>query len=106
MRCWKIVTITCGIGKIAVVYSRLHYTFVSSNNWLLNCLSFLDRFRLRSFNMVDREVGGSNSESKGVSDVVDSLNNSIGINILVGSSDNSISSFDFLFDRFSIGISK
>ena len=60
MRCWKVVAIACGIGKIAVVYSRLHDTFVSSNNWLLNCLSFLDRLRLRSLNMMDRKVGGCN----------------------------------------------
>ena len=60
MRCWKIVTIAGSIGKIAVVNSRLHDTFVSSNNRLLHCLSFLDRFRLGTLNMVDRKVGGCN----------------------------------------------
>ena len=60
MRCWKIVTIAGSIGKIAVVNSRFHDTFVSSNNWLLHCLSFLNRFRLGSLNMVDRKVGGCN----------------------------------------------
>merc|ERR1719460_501052 len=92
--------------KVAIVNSRLHGIFVSSNNWLLNCLGFLDRFSMRSLNMVDRKVGGSNSESKGVSNVVHSLHQSIGIHILVSSSNNSISSFDLLFDRFSIGVSK
>ena len=75
MRSWEVVTITCGIGKIAIVHSRLHHTFVSSNNWLLNCLGFLDRFSMRSLNMMDRKVGGSNSESQGISNVVDCLNN-------------------------------
>ena len=58
MRCWEVVTITCGIGKIAIVNSRLHHSFVSSNNWLLNCLGFWHRFILRSLNMMDRKVGG------------------------------------------------
>ena len=90
MRCWKIVTIAGSIGKIAVVNSRFHDTFVSSNNRLLNCLSFLDRFSLRPLNMMKWEIGGSNSESQGVRDVVDGLNNSVRINILVGSSNNSM----------------
>ena len=76
MRCWKVVAIACGIGKIAVVYSRLHDTFVSSNDWLLDCLSFLDWFRLRSFNMMDREIGGSNSESKSSSKASSALSQS------------------------------
>ena len=75
MRSWEVVTITCGIGEVAIVNSWLHGTFVSSNNWLLNCLGFLDRFSMRSLNMMDRKVGGSNSESKGISNVVDCLNN-------------------------------
>jgi len=56
--------------------------------------------------MMNWKIGGSNSEPKGVSNVVDCLDNSISINILVGSSNSSISSFDFLFDRFPIGVSK
>ena len=68
MRCWKVVAITCGIGKIAIVNSRLHHAFVSSNNWLLNwllnCLGFLDRFSMRSLNMMDRKVGGCNLKIK------------------------------------------
>jgi len=56
--------------------------------------------------MMNWKISGTNSEPKGVRNVVDCLNNSIGINILVGSSNNSISSFDFLLDSISIGISK
>ena len=77
MRCWEVVAIAGGIGEIAVVNCWLHHSLVGSNNRLLNCLGFLDRFSMRSLNMMDRKVGGSNSESQGISNVVDCLNNCI-----------------------------
>merc|ERR1719326_175697 len=57
-------------------------------------------------NLMHREVGGSNSESKTISNVVHSLDNSIRIHITVSSSDDTISSLHFLLDRVSIRISK
>merc|ERR1719297_433276 len=57
-------------------------------------------------NLMHREVGGSNSESKTISNVVHSLDNSIRIHIAVSSSDDTISSLHFLLDRVSIRISK
>merc|ERR1711884_876664 len=68
----------------------------SNSNW---CSSW-------GINLMHREVGGSNSESKTISNVVHSLDNSIRIHIAVSSSDDTISSFHFLFDRVSIRISK
>merc|ERR1711884_46600 len=47
-------------------------------------------------NLMHREVGGSNPEPQGITQVVDSLDNAIGINIAVASSGDSISSLHFL----------
>merc|ERR1719422_734564 len=68
----------------------------SNSNW---CSSW-------GINLMHREVGGSNSESKTISNVVHSLDNSIRIHIAVSSSDDTISSLHFLLDRVSIRISK
>merc|ERR1719410_2227732 len=57
-------------------------------------------------NLMHRQIGSSNSESKTISNVVHSLDNSIRIHIAVSSSDNTISSLHFLLDRVSIRISK
>jgi len=46
--------------------------------------------------MVDRKVGGSNLESQGITDVVHSLHQTIGINIAVGTSGYSVSSLKLL----------
>merc|ERR1712079_615153 len=55
--------------------------------------------------MVHREVGGSNSESQVITQVVDSLDNAIGINIAVASSGDSISSLQLLLGRKGIAVS-
>merc|ERR1712079_398948 len=50
-------------------------------------------------------VGGSNSEPQGITQVVDSLDNSIGINIAVASSGDSISSLQLLLGGMTIAVS-
>merc|ERR1719418_238527 len=102
----SIVFIVLGIGEGSILHRwgqhfflshrsvGIHNSrgFFSNNHWGSSC------FRSRSsINMVHREVGGSNSESKGITQVVDSLDNAIGINIAVASSCDSISSLQLLF---------
>ena len=58
-----------------------------------------------SLHMVNWEVGGSNSESHGITEVVDSLDKAIGINIAVASSGHPISSLELLFGRKRIAVS-
>ena len=58
-----------------------------------------------SLHMVNWEVGGSNSESHGITEVVDSLDKAIGINIAVASSSHTISSLQLLFGREGIAVS-
>ena len=41
--------------------------------------------------MMNGKISGLNSEAKSIRDVVGGLNNSVGINVAVGTSDNSVS---------------
>ena len=47
--------------------------------------------------MVDGEVGGGHSEAQGVGDVLNRLDDSVGINIAVGSAGHSIGRLDLGF---------
>ena len=60
----------------------------SSSNW--------------GINMMDRKVGGSNSETQSIGNVVDSLDDAIGINVAVASTSNTISCLNLLFDGVTI----
>lgn len=54
--------------------------------------------------MVDRKVCGSNAESKGIGEVVDSLDDAVAVHIGVASSDNSISSPQLLLDGVLVAV--
>jgi len=47
--------------------------------------------------MVHRKVGGCNLESQGITDIVHSLNQTIGIHIAVGTSSDTVGSLKLLF---------
>merc|ERR1719189_2895366 len=110
----SIVFIVLGIGKVSILHRWGHHFFLShrsvsihnsrgffsNSHWGSSC------FRGRSsINMVHREVGGSNSEPQGITQVVDSLDNAIGINIAVASSCDSISSLQLLHGGMTIAVS-
>merc|ERR1719266_1069131 len=79
----------------------------SSSNWCNSWGSSNSNWSSSwGINLMHREVGGSHSETKTISNVVHSLDNSIRIHIAVSSSDDTISSLHFLLDRVSIRISK
>merc|ERR1719239_803209 len=61
-------------------------------------------FSSRSINNMNWEVCGSNTETKGVSNVVHSLDNSIGIDVAVSSSGNTVSRLDLLLDRVGVTV--
>ena len=66
----------------------------------MDCLSFLHR----SGHMVDGKVSGTNTEAEGVSDVVDSLDDAVGVDIAVGAPGDAISRLDLLLDRVLITV--
>jgi len=77
-----VVFIGLGIGKVSVGVDLGSNCRLSNSNILGN--------------IMNREVGSSNSEAQSISNIVDTLSQSIGVNIAVGSSDHSISSLNFL----------
>jgi len=100
---WFSISIAACIWVIS-----LHDLLLSSwsSNW---CFSNSNRgcsWSRLSINMVDREISCSNSEAQSISNIVDSLDNAISINIAVSTTNYSISSFDFLLHRVAIRVSK
>jgi hypothetical protein len=57
---------------------------------------FYGNGRVSFVNNVDREVGGGDTEAKGVSDVVSGLDDAVGVDVGVGASDDSIRSLELL----------
>lgn len=58
----------------------------------------------RGRGLVDREVGGGDAESQGVGNIVDALNDTICIDVAVGSPDDSIGSLVLSLDAVLIGV--
>ena len=77
-----VVVVGLGIGEVGIGIHLGRHCRLSNSNILGH--------------VMDREVGCSNSEAKSISNVVNTLSQSIGIYIAVGSSDHSISCLDFL----------
>merc|ERR1719189_2106100 len=110
----SIVFIVLGIGEVSILHRWGHHFFLSHRSvGIHNSRGFFSNnhwgsssFRGRSsINMVHREVGGSNSEPQGITQVVDGLDNAIGINIAVASSCDSISSLQLLLGGMTIAVS-
>jgi len=102
--CSSIVLIILSIWKISILNCRFHNLFfycwrtVSLNNSWFNMINWV------LWGWSNWKVGCSNFKSKGITEIVDSLNNSIGINIAIASSCNTISSLEFLFGRERIAV--
>jgi len=116
LSCRCLISIVGSIRKVSIINSwchnmvstvgNLHWCTGSLSHWLFsnsnrsNCCNWL------SINMMDREVGCSNSKTQCISNIVDSLYNSISINIAICTTNYTISSFDFLLHRVTIRVSK
>ena len=127
---WSCRSFICIVGciwKICIVHSWCHNTLWICNRYW-SCLSHwcscsywsssnCDRcsswnwssssnWSSRLIHMVNWKVGGTNSKSKSIWDVVHCLDNTIRIHITVCTPDNSISSLNFLLNRITISITK
>merc|ERR1719193_3405 len=114
---WYIViSIVDSIGKVGIGNLGCHHRMrmsgiiSSSNYWSLfrdsSCSYNRSFFSYSSINMVNRKVGGAYTESKGISNIVDSLDDSVTVNIAIAASDYSISSLDLLLTGVTITVSK
>merc|ERR1719234_1689318 len=80
---------------------------LSNSNWGSSCDSLNRSSSFNwSINMVNWEVGRTNTESKSIGNVVDALDNAIRIDIAVSSPDDTVSSLDLLLHRASIVVPK
>merc|ERR1711953_1360896 len=96
---WGGVAIVGGVGQVGIADLRGN-DWSSSSYWSRsNSLNW-------SINMVNREVGRTNAESKGIGNVVDVLDNTIRIDVAVSSTNDAISSLDLLLHRASVVVPK
>merc|ERR1719234_2784626 len=80
---------------------------LSNSNWGSSCDSLNRSSSFNwSINMVNWEVGRTNTETKGIGNVVDALDNTIRIDIAVSPTDDTVSSLDLLLHRASIVVPK
>merc|ERR1719234_371994 len=80
---------------------------LSNSNWGSSCNSLNRSSSCNwSINMVNWEVGRTNTETKSIGNVVDALHNTIRINIAVSSTDDTVSSLDLLLHRTSVVVPK
>merc|ERR1719234_2773910 len=80
---------------------------LSNSNWGSSCNSLNRSSSCNwSINMVNWEVGRTNTETKSIGNVVDALHNTIRIDIAVSSTDDTVSSLDLLLHRASIVVPK
>merc|ERR1719234_1844407 len=80
---------------------------LSNSNWGSSCDSLNRSSSCNwSINMVNWEVGRTNTETKGIGNVIDALDNTIRINVAVSSTDDTVSSLDLLLHRASIVVPK
>merc|ERR1719336_44638 len=74
-----------------------------NGNWSSSRSSDGNRSSSWGVNMMHWQVGGCNTETHGIRNVVHSLNNSIGVNVAVASPGDSISSLDLLLGLCGVG---
>lgn len=86
------VAIVCGVGKVGIVDRGADDGVPGSLGG-----GFLDNSSGGgTFDVVDGEVGGSDAETHGVGDVVDGLDEAVGIDVAVGPTGDAVSGLELL----------
>jgi hypothetical protein len=104
-----VIAVVDSIGQVGVGNLGIHSRGSGNlNGWgsSSNGDSGLSSNSCSSINMVNRKVGGANTETKSIGNVVYILHNTVTVHIAVGPADNTISSLDLLLARVTISVSE
>ena len=89
------VAVVGGVGKVGVVHRRADDGVPGGTSGGFFHGGSSGGF---SLNVVNGEVSGGHAETHGVRDVVDGLDEAVGVDVAVGSAGNTVGSLDLLLD--------